>query len=507
MLNKIFYLIQDPAVLEIFLQASKNLQITPRKTETFSFLKNTKSLFAVVEEHLLDEEFEKFLNSTSKQNQVFIILVIQKEENHLNTIKKNLLFDYITYSDLEKKLPARIDFGLRTLNFLQQKSESQNRRNNDLLKINREKEQTLLEITDKITKELNQPLTTLLCNAEFLKSETKDNPSATKKAERIIDSGSRITESIKNIQSLKLNNDILYEEKNNCHNSETFNILIITNDKTVSKKLKKVLKNIASTQADCVESFQAGLKKLSEKCFDLILTEENIKTYTYDYLFKNLRSKTYPETVIIASKPEKTKNTGIYIDNRPGYLLKSSIKRSSVEKIIKETKEKLKLKQELKQTKNRLHELPMRDGLTGLYNKRWFFEILPKEMSRSRRYKSGLTICIGEVKDFNGIKEQLGYLSGEKLVSIISSILLSNSRKSDFCCRYDNSFAVVLPDTPAKGGELFAQRINNILNKQKFLSENSAPRVNLKWGICQFNPVTHPTAGEMVESVFESIQV
>ncbi|MGM0419184.1 MAG: diguanylate cyclase domain-containing protein [Thermodesulfobacteriota bacterium] len=503
--NKIFYFIQDPAVLEIFFRASENRQITTRKTETFSFLNNTKSLFAVVEEHLLDEDFEEFINSPSKENQVFIILIIQKEENRCNPLNKNLLLDYITYSDLEKKLPARIDFGLKTLNILHKKSESQNRRNNDLLKINREKEQTLLEITDKITKELNQPLTTLLCNAEFLKSETKDNPSAAKKAERIIDSGSRITESIKKIQSLKLSSDI-YEEKNRYCSNETFNILIITPEKTVSKKLKKVLKNIGHTEADCVESFQAGLKKLSEKCFDLILTEEKIKTYTYDYIFANLRSKAYPETIILTSRPEKTKNTGIYIDNRPGYLLKSGIKRSSVEKIIKETKEKVKLKQELKQTKNRLHELPMRDGLTGLYNKRWFFEILPKEMSRSRRYKSGLTICIGEIKDFHGIKEQLGYLSGEKLVSIISSILLSYSRNSDFCCRYDNSFAVVLPDTPAKGGELFAQRINNILNKHKFLSENSETCVNIKWGICQFNPVNHPTAGEMVESVFESIQ-
>lgn len=144
----------------------------------------------------------------------------------------------------------------------------------------------------------------------------------------------------------------------------------------------------------------------------------------------------------------------------------------------------------------------MRDHFTGLYSKNWFFEILPKEMSKARRYKTELSICIGNISEFYTIKYNLGYLSCDRLITIISSILHSNSRKSDFCCRYDNQFAIVLPETKAYGACVYTGRIDDLLKHKNFYYGESKTDINIDWGVCQFNPLLHPTAGSMIESAF-----
>lgn len=149
----------------------------------------------------------------------------------------------------------------------------------------------------------------------------------------------------------------------------------------------------------------------------------------------------------------------------------------------------------------------MRDILTNLYSKNWLYELLPKEMSRNRRYKANFCLCIGKINSFKLLKQHMGDISGERLISILSNIIIANSRKSDFCCRYNNSFAIILPDTPSNGGLIYTKRIDEILEQKNFFYDDSRKNIYLNWGVCEFHPSKHPTAGELVDSVFEKLKV
>ena len=111
-----------------------------------------------------------------------------------------------------------------------------------------------------------------------------------------------------------------------------------------------------------------------------------------------------------------------------------------------------------------LHEREKRaitDGLTGLFNHRYFYDRLHSEMARSLRYFAPLSLLILDVDDFKSFNDTYGHQAGDEVLHAIGELLISGVRQHiDIPCRYGGEeFAIILPNTPGPGARAVGERL------------------------------------------------
>ena len=104
--------------------------------------------------------------------------------------------------------------------------------------------------------------------------------------------------------------------------------------------------------------------------------------------------------------------------------------------------------------------LSITDGLTKVYNHRYFHEFLDRELQRTRRNVSTFTLMFADVDNFKQYNDVNGHLAGDEILRELAPIFVNTTRKTDFVARYGGEeFAVILPDTVNGGGLRVALQI------------------------------------------------
>lgn len=100
------------------------------------------------------------------------------------------------------------------------------------------------------------------------------------------------------------------------------------------------------------------------------------------------------------------------------------------------------------------------DALTGLYNHGYFVQALGREMQRSRRHGLRTSLLLLDLDDFKKLNDTRGHLEGDRALARAASFVRMSVREIDVAARYGGEeFAVILPETPAPGGYVVADRI------------------------------------------------
>jgi diguanylate cyclase (GGDEF)-like protein len=104
--------------------------------------------------------------------------------------------------------------------------------------------------------------------------------------------------------------------------------------------------------------------------------------------------------------------------------------------------------------------LAIRDGLTGLYNYRHFWELLAREVELSRRYGRPLSLLFLDIDDFKKVNDTFGHPQGDLVLKTLAGYLQGSVRQTDLVCRYGGEeFVVILAQTPAEQGRVMAERL------------------------------------------------
>jgi diguanylate cyclase (GGDEF)-like protein len=146
----------------------------------------------------------------------------------------------------------------------------------------------------------------------------------------------------------------------------------------------------------------------------------------------------------------------------------------------------------------RLERDAMFDALTGVHNRRWLDEKLPRIVERHRRGAQRLSIFLIDVDHFKTYNDSYGHLAGDQVLIEIARLIMTCLRPTDLGARYGGEeFVVILPDTPLSGAVTAADRLRRACCGSKIYTVEGAslPTVTISVG------VTEVPAQDTAESV------
>ncbi len=146
---------------------------------------------------------------------------------------------------------------------------------------------------------------------------------------------------------------------------------------------------------------------------------------------------------------------------------------------------------ELERANAELGQLSITDALTRLHNRRYFDEVLAREMERSGRTGEPLALLLADIDHFKRINDRHGHVAGDEGLKLVAQALRASARTTDLVARYGGEeFALVLPATgPGRALEV-AERARRAVESLAFVSRGE--RVPLRVSIGVAARVTAP---------------
>jgi diguanylate cyclase (GGDEF)-like protein len=116
-----------------------------------------------------------------------------------------------------------------------------------------------------------------------------------------------------------------------------------------------------------------------------------------------------------------------------------------------------------------VRQLAYRDGLTGVFNRRYFESRMVEEVTRAARYGGGVSVLMVDLDYLKTINDKFGHMLGDDVLRAVSATLVHQLRKVDVVCRYGgDEFAIVLPATQGTSAAAVAEKLRRAVANTPF---------------------------------------
>jgi len=146
------------------------------------------------------------------------------------------------------------------------------------------------------------------------------------------------------------------------------------------------------------------------------------------------------------------------------------------------------------------YKLATTDGLTELYNHRYFQDQLKKQIEIANRYNNVFSLIIIDIDFFKKFNDNYGHQAGDAVLKGVAHILKRNTRATDYVCRYGGEeMSIILPYTDKEEALTNAERICKAVSSKEFkLPNNQECHVTISLGVS-----TYPQDGDTPQSIIE----
>ena len=280
-------------------------------------------------------------------------------------------------------------------------------------------------------------------------------------------------------------------------------ILVVDDDETVRELLSVVLLD-EGYQITTAASAEEALELFYKDPFPLVISD--IRMSGMDGLELLEKVKAYNEetqVVIITGHASLVTALKALRDGAYDYLVKPIESLEIVTALVSRALDKVRLIvenqylfkklqsncEELEEANVALREISLRDGLTGLYNQRYFRQSLNREIKRSARHKRSFSLLFCDIDHFKQFNDANGHIEGDEALKDFSDILLERLRQTDVASRYGGEeFIVMLPETTKQNATYLAQDICGLVENHVFKGEETQPggKLTVSIGVASF---------------------
>ncbi|MDL2321668.1 diguanylate cyclase [Desulfosarcina sp. OttesenSCG-928-B08] len=331
----------------------------------------------------------------------------------------------------------------------------------------------LLELAGTAAHELNQPLMALMGYIQLMSMDGDIPPHLKDRIQKIDATACRIADTVKKIQDLR------YPPPVSPHpggktllnlDQRTFILYLEENDADF-KTIRDILASHKKIRIQRARSIQDVFSVWEKEPFDLLLIDYLLNDEAGLQLLETLTQQEAQIPVVAITHQADMKAARIFIQvGGSDYLAKSELNEKLLLRVISHAMEKSRLKHEIRAIKAELSATTVRDTLTGMFNRRYFQEILEREIFIANRYGHELSLCLIDIDHLRKVNRVHGYPCGDRVVQAFSRLLSTHIRKYDVVCRYGGgTFAVILPDIPLEKAILRCQDFRDQVAQHEFV--------------------------------------
>jgi diguanylate cyclase (GGDEF)-like protein len=352
-----------------------------------------------------------------------------------------------------------------------------------------ERLKVLLQMAGATAHELSQPLMIMLGYIQLMEMHKGHPEKLNSSIKKIEESGNRIANIVKKIQTIRYYEVKPYSGQTDIVElNQPLNILHVEDNEKDHQKVKFLLEqdpNISIFYApDLGDAFQI----IKTERIDLILLDYILPSGNGIQFITELEEKEIEiPTVMVTGEGDEVIASQVIQIGAYDYLPKTKISSQSLSRAITNAMEKNRLKGEVKNAMKKMAEMSTRDELTGLYNRRYFVDMLDRGLAEADRYTKDLVLCIFDLDHFKKVNDTYGHPAGDKVLIEVSKALNNCIRKSDIPCRYGGEeFAVLFPSTKLADAQSFCERFRRKIEDLVVPYESSEIRITVSIGVAKY---------------------
>jgi diguanylate cyclase (GGDEF)-like protein len=153
----------------------------------------------------------------------------------------------------------------------------------------------------------------------------------------------------------------------------------------------------------------------------------------------------------------------------------------------------------------RVENLAATDGLTGLFNRRYFDSAFARELSRCDRSSSSLALLMVDVDHFKSFNDTYGHAMGDLVLKKVAGMLSSGIRKADVLARFGGEeFVVILPNVTPQGALESAERLRESVAAAPIHPGGPRKRVTVSIGAALF-PADAQDSASLLKAADEAL--
>lgn len=266
-------------------------------------------------------------------------------------------------------------------------------------------------------------------------------------------------------------------------------VLIVDDDAAIRESMNEFV-DMSGYQSSTASSAEEALDQLSKNQIDVVITDIMLPGMDGLELTDRIK-KEYDIDVIVM--------TGYSGD----YSYEEAISKGASDFVFKPVRFEellLRLRRVLKErllTLERVHmldklkRLSITDGLTKLYNSRYFYNQIRAEIDRTSRYQRPLSLLLLDIDQFKEYNDSYGHLEGDKVLVGMGGVIKSCLRKMDSAYRYGGEeFTVILPETEGDEAATVAERIRSMVAEDKFYpkGDDDPCTITISIGVTEYVP-------------------
>jgi diguanylate cyclase (GGDEF)-like protein len=139
-----------------------------------------------------------------------------------------------------------------------------------------------------------------------------------------------------------------------------------------------------------------------------------------------------------------------------------------------------------------IYRLSILDGLTAVHNKRFFEEVLEREVARTQRHGGAVALVLFDIDHFKKVNDTYGHLAGDTILVTLCRRLKPRIRREDVLARIGGEeFACLLSETGTEGAVAFAEDVRELVAKEPFICDGEPVSVTISLGVAIFEE-DHP---------------
>jgi diguanylate cyclase (GGDEF)-like protein len=260
-------------------------------------------------------------------------------------------------------------------------------------------------------------------------------------------------------------------------------ILVVDDEDTLRSVIAQVLTQDGHEVSEA-PSAERGLELFRESEFPLVITDIIMAGMSGLDLLDEVK-RLNPDTVVVVMTSHASLETATAALRSGAYdfLIKPFEDIDLVSAVVNRAADRIRLIEDNRELVERLksyaaklealnaqlHAMATRDGLTGLYNHRYFREALDRELSRAHRHERPFSVVLMDIDHFKHYNDTHGHLAGDSLLTTFGEILQQRCRESTVVARYGGEeFVLLVPETDEHVALQFAESIRKQVEQYPF---------------------------------------